>query len=121
MRLRLLLIGGALLVSLAALGCSAEVDVGSESDASGKELAEQVQADYADQAEVEMRGLTCDGVEGKEGERFTCTGRNERRVRLTISGEVTDETADGFDYEWRVTEAVAPGDASGEQPSPSTS
>lgn len=94
---------------LALFGCSAEVNVGDGSDASGEELAEEIQTDYGDRAGVEMRGLTCEGVEGNEGERFSCSGRNERSVQLEISGEVTEETADGFDYEWSVTEAVAPG------------
>ena len=104
-----LLVAAGLLACLALLGCSAEVNVGSGSDASGEELAEEVQADYVDKSGVEMRGLTCEGVEGNEGEKFSCSGRNERSVQLTISGEVTEETGDGFDYEWRVTEAVAPG------------
>lgn len=100
---------GALGCCLGLLGCSAEVNVGGDSNASGEELAEEIREDYADQAGVEMRGLTCEGVEGNEGERFSCSGRNERSVQLEISGEVTDESGDGFDYEWRVTDAVAPG------------
>jgi hypothetical protein len=110
MRVKLLLVPTlALAFGLALFGCSAEVNVGDGSDASGEELAEEVQADYVDQAGVEMRGLTCEGVEGNEGEKFTCTGRNERSVQLKISGEVTDTDGEGFDYEWRVTEAIAPG------------
>jgi hypothetical protein len=109
-RLKLLLVPAAALVfGLVLLGCSAEFNVGGDSDASGEELAEEIRADYTDQAGVEMRGLTCEGVEGDEGEEFSCSGRNERSVQLKISGEVTDASGDGFDYEWRVTEAVAPG------------
>jgi hypothetical protein len=109
-RLKVLLVpAAALALGLALFGCSAEFDVGGGSGASGEDLAEEIQADYADQAGVEMRGLTCEGVEGDEGEKFTCTGRNERSVQLKFSGEVTDSSGDGFDYEWQVTEAVAPG------------
>lgn len=100
---------GALVCCLALLGCSAEVNVGSGSDASGEELAEEIQTDYVDRSGVGMRGLTCEGVEGNEGEEFGCSGRNERSVQLEISGEVTDASGDGFDYEWSVTEAIAPG------------
>lgn len=110
MRPKLLLIPAVVLAfGLALFGCSAEFDVGGDSGASGEELAEEIQEDYVDQAGVEMRGLTCEGVEGDEGEKFSCSGRNERSVQLKISGEVTDAGGDGFDYEWRVTEAVAPG------------
>jgi hypothetical protein len=105
----LLVPAAALVFGLALLGCSAEFDVGGDSGASGEDLAEEIRADYVDQAGVEMRGLTCEGVEGNEGEKFSCSGRNERSVQLKISGEVTDASGDGFDYEWQVTEAIAPG------------
>jgi Domain of unknown function (DUF4333) len=91
-------------------GCSAEVSIGEGSDASGEELAEEIQGDYAEQSGVALRGLTCEGVEGEDGETFGCTGRNERSVQLEISGEVTGTSGGGdFDYDWHVTKAIAPG------------
>lgn len=98
-----------LLACLAFAGCSAEVNVGSGSEASGEELAEEIRADYEDQTGVAMRGLTCEGADDREGETFSCSGRNARGVQLEIDGEVTDAGGSGFDYRWEVTAAVAPG------------
>ena len=90
-------------------GCSAEFSVGDGSEASGEELAEEIQGDYVERTDIELPRLTCEGVDSEAGERFTCSGRNARSVQLEISGRVTEAEADGFDYSWRVTEAVAPG------------
>lgn len=97
----------ALLLALA--GCSAEFSVGGDSEASGEELAEEIQSDYVERTGIELPRLTCEGADSKVGERFQCSGRNERGVQLEISGRVTDTEADGFDYSWRVVTAVAPG------------
>lgn len=97
------------LACLALAGCSAEVNVGGGSEASGKELAEEIRADYEDQTGIALRRLTCEGVDDQEGETFSCSGRNARGVQLEIDGEVTDASGSGFDYRWDVTAAVAPG------------
>jgi len=107
-------VSAALLAALLAAGlllggCSAEFSVGGDSEASGEELAEEIQGDYVERTEIELPRLTCEGVESEVGARFTCSGRNARSVQLDIAGKVTDTEADGFDYNWRVVEAVAPG------------
>jgi len=107
------LTSAALLPALLALGlllggCSAEFSVG-DSEASGEEIAEEIQGGYADRTEIELPRLTCEGVEAEVGARFSCSGRNARSVQLEIAGKVTDTESDGFDYNWRVVEAVAPG------------
>lgn len=94
---------------LAIAGCSAEVNVGGGSDASGEEIAGEIQGDYVDETGIELPRLTCEGVEAEVGTRFDCSGRNARSVQLEIAGKVTGTGADGFDYNWRVVEAVAPG------------
>lgn len=90
-------------------GCSAEFSVGGDSEASGEEIAEEIQGDYVERTDIELPRLTCEGVESEVGARFSCSGRNARSVQLEIAGKVTDTEADGFDYHWRVVEAVAPG------------
>jgi len=90
-------------------GCSAEVNVGGGSGASGEEIAEEVRTKYAGKTGIELTRLTCEGVKADVGEKFTCSGRNARGVQLQIAGRVTDTEAGGFDYSWHVTEAVAPG------------
>lgn len=100
---------GALVSCLALWGCSAEVNVGGDSDASGQEIAEEIQDGYAERTGIELDRLTCEGVEADVGARFTCSGRNARSVQLEIAGKVTDTEADGFDYSWSVVEATAPG------------
>jgi Domain of unknown function (DUF4333) len=90
-------------------GCSAEVNVGGGSDASGEEIADEVRGDYTEKTGIELTRLTCEGVEANVGEKFTCSGRNARGVQLEIAGRVTDAGSDGFDYSWHVTGAVAPG------------
>jgi len=94
---------------LAFAGCSAEVNVGGGSEASGEEIAEEVRAKYAGKTGIELTRLTCEGVKADVGEKFTCSGRNARGVQLEIAGRVTDAGGDGFDYSWHVTGAVAPG------------
>jgi len=103
------LLAAAFAAVFALAGCSAEFSVGGDSEASGEELAEDIKSDYAERTEIELPRLTCEGVESAVGARFTCSGRNARSVQLEISGKVTDAEGDGFDYNWRVTEAVAPG------------
>lgn len=90
-------------------GCSAEVNVGGGSDASGEEIADEVRGDYAEKTGIELPRLTCEGVKADVGERFTCSGRNARSVELQIAGKVTDTGGSGFDYSWHVVEAIAPG------------
>ncbi len=106
----------ALLAALAAVpflaftGCSAEVNVGGgDSEASGEEIAEKIEADYKDQSGIALTRLTCESVKAEEGERFECSGRNARGVQLEIEGRVTDVESGGFDYTWHVSKAVAPG------------
>lgn len=103
------LVGAALVASLAFAGCSAEVNVGTGSDASGDELADDIRGDYEDETGIELTALTCEGVEANVGERFKCTGRNARSVQIEIVGKVTDTSGDGFDYGWNVVKGVAPG------------
>lgn len=108
------LVSAALLAALLAAGlllggCSAEFSVGGDSEASGEEIAEEIQAGYVERTEIELPRLTCEGVESEVGARFGCSGRNARSVQLEIAGKVTDTEADGFEYNWRVVEAVAPG------------
>jgi len=107
--LRLLPAALLLLLAVTALGCSAEVSVGGDSEASGEEIAAEIQRDYERQSGIELRSLTCEGVEADRGEEFDCSGRNAVGVQLEIAGEVTDTEAGGFDYDWRVVGAVAPG------------
>lgn len=95
--------------AFALLGCSAEVSVGGDDQASGEELAEDIERDYESQTGIELRALTCEGVEADEGAEFECSGRNARGVQLEIAGEVTETEADGFDYTWEVVRGVAPG------------
>lgn len=102
-------VGAALAVSLALAGCSAEVNVGTGSDASGDELADDIRGDYEDETGIELAALTCEGVEAKVGARFKCTGRNARSVQIEIVGKVTDTSGDGFDYGWNVVKGIAPG------------
>jgi len=101
--------GAALVCSLAFAGCSAEVNVGGGSEASGDELAGEIRSDYADQTGIELPGLTCEGVKENVGARFSCSGHNARGVQLEVSGKVTDTEGDGFDYSWHVSKAIAPG------------
>jgi Domain of unknown function (DUF4333) len=101
----------ALLVAccLALAGCSAEVNVGGSSNASGEEIADELRDDYAGKTGIALERLTCEDVEAQAGEKFSCSGRNARGVQLEIDGKVTDTSGDGFDYSWHVAEAVAPG------------
>jgi hypothetical protein len=99
----------ALAAPIALGGCSAEVSVGGGSEASGEEIAEEIRGDYAERTGIELPKLTCEGVEGDVGARFSCSGRNARSVQLEIAGRVTDSGGDGFDYSWKVVEGVAPG------------
>lgn len=99
----------AIVSCLAFAGCSAEVNVGGSSNASGEEIADEVRSDYAEQTGIAMPRLTCEDVEASAGERFTCSGRNARSVQIEIAGKVTDTSGGGFDYSWHVSEAVAPG------------
>lgn len=99
----------ALAACLALAGCSAEVNVGGSSGASGEEIAEEIRDDYDGKTGIGMTRLTCEGVEENAGERFSCSGRNERGVQLEISGKVTDTAGSGFDYSWHVSKAIAPG------------
>ncbi len=94
---------------LAFAGCSAELNVGGSSDASGEEIADEVRSDYVDQTGVALPRLTCEDVKASVGERFTCSGRNAHSVQIEIAGRVTDTSGGGFDYSWHVSEAVAPG------------
>lgn len=99
----------ALVACLALAGCSAEVNIGSSSEATGEEIAGEIKDAYAEQTGIELTGLTCEGVDESVGERFECSGRNERGVQLEISGKVTDTAGAGFDYSWNVSRAIAPG------------
>lgn len=101
--------GTAIAAGLVIAGCSAEVNVGGGSQASGEEIAEEIRGDYADQTGIEATDLTCEDVEEDAGERFECAGSNARGVQLEISGKVTETEGDGFDYSWRVSKAIAPG------------
>jgi hypothetical protein len=94
---------------LALAGCSAEVNVGGGSEASGEELAKEIRKAYADRTGIELSRLTCESVDADVGEKFSCSGRNARSVQLEIDGKVTDTTADGIDYNWSVVKAIAPG------------
>lgn len=95
--------------AVALAGCSAELSVGGDSEASGEELAGEIRGDYADQTGIALPRLTCEGVKADVGARFSCSGRNARSVQLEISGRVTDSEGDGFDYSWHVSKAIAPG------------
>lgn len=110
-RARLALLNAAALASLTLVGCSAEFSIGDSTAgrASGEEIADEIRADYERQSGVELRSITCEDVERESGEEFDCSARNSRGVQLEIDGEVTDVEADGFDYEWQVVAAVAPG------------
>ncbi len=99
----------ALVACIALAGCSAEVNVGGDSQASGEEIAGEIRDDYAEQTGIALGGLTCEGVEGEVGTRFECSGRNTRGVQLQIAGRVTDTSGGGFDYSWHVSRAIAPG------------
>lgn len=99
----------AIAACLALTGCSAEFNVGGGSDASGEEIATEIQSDYVDKTGIELPRLTCEGAEAEVGTKFSCSGRNENSLQLEISGKVTDTTADGFDYSWHVVTATAPG------------
>lgn len=99
----------ALLVGLALAGCSAEVNVGTGSEASGEEIAEEIRDAYEEETGVGLSRLTCEDAESSVGEEFNCTGRNARSVQLEISGKVTETTDDGFDYSWEVVKGIAPG------------
>jgi len=101
--------GAGLLSCLVLAGCSAEVNVGSGSEASGEEIAGEIREDYVDETGIELTRLTCEGVEESEGERFGCSGRNGNGVQIEIAGKVTDTAGSGFDYSWRVSKAIAPG------------
>lgn len=95
---------------LAALtGCSAEFSVGGDSEATGEEIATEIRDDYEGETGLELTRLTCEGVEEETGARFECSGRNARSVQVEIAGRVTDTGGAGFDYRWRVVDAVAPG------------
>lgn len=96
--------------ALAALtGCSAEFNVGGDSETPGEAIADQVREEYAGETGIELQRLTCEGVEEETGAKFECSGRNARSVQLQIAGRVTDASGPGFDYRWYVAEAVAPG------------
>ena len=99
----------ALATCLALAGCSAEVNVGGDSSASGEEIADEIKGAYADKTGIRLTGLTCEDVKSDVGERFGCSGRNERGVQLEIAGRVTDTEGGGFDYSWHVSKAIAPG------------
>ena len=105
------IVGLALAVALVPVlaGCSAEVNVGGGSEASGEEIAGEIRDDYAERTGIELTKLTCEGVEVEVGETFECSGRNERSVQLEIAGEVTDTESGGFDYNWKVVQGTAPG------------
>ncbi len=98
-----------LLVPLVLAGCSAEVNVGGGSEASGEEIAGEIRDAYVGKTGIALTRLTCEGVEESEGERFSCSGRNENGVQVEISGRVTDTAGSGFDYSWQVSKAIAPG------------
>lgn len=108
-RSAILAAGPVLACCLAFAGCSAEVNVGGGTEASGDELAEEIRGDYVDQTGIQLPGLTCEGVKEDVGARFNCSGHNARGVQLEVSGKVTDTEGDGFDYNWHVSKAVAPG------------
>lgn len=100
----------ALASCLALAGCSAEVNVGGgDSEASGDEIAGEIRGAYADKTGIRLTGLTCEDVKSEVGERFSCSGRNERGVQLEIAGRVTGTEGGGFDYHWHVSKALAPG------------
>lgn len=101
--------GAGLVACLALAGCSAEVNVGSGSEASGEEIAGEIREAYAGKTGTELTRLTCEGVRENEGERFSCSGRNENGIQIEIAGKVTDTAGSGFDYSWRVSKAIAPG------------
>ena len=107
--LRLFWVAAALACGLSLYGCSAEVNVGGGTEASGDELAEEIRGDYVDQTGIELPGLTCEGVKEDVGAHFSCSGHNARGVQLEVSGKVTDTEGDGFDYNWHVSKALAPG------------
>jgi hypothetical protein len=109
MRSSIHIVALAAVACLAFAGCSAELNVGGSSDASGEEIADEVRGDYADQTGIALPRLTCEDVEASAGEKFTCSGRNARSVQIEIAGKVTDTSGGGFDYSWHVSEAVAPG------------
>lgn len=94
---------------LALGGCSAEVNVGGGSDASGKEIAGEIRDDYAKKTGIALRDLTCEDVKPDVGEKFSCSGRNAHGVQVQIAGRVTDTSGGGFDYSWHVAKAIAPG------------
>jgi len=99
----------AVLSGLALAGCSAEVNVGGGSEASGEEIAGEIRKGYADRTGIELNSLTCESVNAEVGDRFSCSGRNDRSIQLEIAGKVTDSTAGEIDYNWRVVKAIAPG------------
>lgn len=103
----LALVAAAILAALT--GCSAEFSVGGDSDAPGEAIADQVSDEYAEETGIELKQLTCEGVEEETGAKFECSGRNARSVQIQIAGRVTDASGPGFDYRWYVAEAVAPG------------
>ncbi len=107
--LRLFWVAAALACGLSLYGCSAEVNVGGGTEASGDELAEEIRGDYVDQTGIELPGLTCEGVRESVGARFSCSGHNARGVQIEVSGKVTGTEGDGFDYSWHVSKAIAPG------------
>jgi hypothetical protein len=94
---------------LAVAGCSAEVNVGGGSEASGEEIASEIRKDYADRTGVQLNSLTCESVDAETGETFSCSGRNDNSIQLEIDGKVTDAKADEIDYNWSVEKAIAPG------------
>jgi hypothetical protein len=99
----------AILSVLALAGCSAEVNIGGGSEASGEEIAGEIRKAYADRTGIELSSLTCESVNAEVGDRFSCSGRNGRSIQLEIAGRVTDSTAGEIDYNWRVAKAIAPG------------
>jgi len=99
----------AVLLALAIAGCSAEVNVGGGSEASGEEIAGEIRKGYANRTGIELNSLTCESVNAEVGDTFSCSGRNDRSIQLEISGKVTDSTAGEIDYNWTVVKAIAPG------------
>ncbi len=99
----------AIVLCLAVAGCSAEVNVGGGSEASGEEIAREIRKGYVKRTGIELSRLTCESVEADIGARFSCSGRNDNSIQLEIAGKVTDATAGDINYSWNVVNAIAPG------------
>jgi hypothetical protein len=98
-----------LLLCATVAGCSAEVSVGGDDQASGESIAREIRKEYVADTGIALPRLTCSEVDGEVGAAISCTGRNARDIQLDLEGEVTAVDGDGFDYNWKIASARAPG------------